>query len=120
MDDTTLTLENAQQFCTLLSNRLPNLEKVSFNIYDSTMERTWLPSRIVDGEKKSTKLIVNLIYYLVNHLHELISLRINFYDHLLVSEKPCFPHLIRQELYQCPLSRPYRFRCDSCNPQIWL
>jgi hypothetical protein len=27
-----LTLQNAQRFCTLLSNRLPNLRKLSFNI----------------------------------------------------------------------------------------
>ena len=120
MDDTTLTLQDAQHFCTLLSNRLANLKKVSFNIYDSSNQWTWEPSRIVDGKNKSTKLIVNLIYYLVDHLHELISLRINFYEHRLEAEKPCFPHLIRRELYEYPLSRPYRLRCDSCNLQIWL
>jgi hypothetical protein len=44
----TLTLQNAQRFCTLLANRLPNLKKVSFNIYDSYGRWNWKPSRIVN------------------------------------------------------------------------
>jgi hypothetical protein len=37
MDDMTLTLQNAQRYCycTLLSNRLPHLRNISFNIYAS-------------------------------------------------------------------------------------
>ncbi len=66
MDDMTLTLKNAQRFCTLLSNRLPHLRNISFNIYASYDK--WKSSRIIDGKNKSTKRLVNLIYYLIDHL----------------------------------------------------
>ncbi|CAF1317120.1 unnamed protein product [Didymodactylos carnosus] len=93
MNDVMLTLQNAQRFYTLLSHRLPNLKKVSFNIYDSDYGREWKPSRIVDGKNKSTNRIVSLIYYFVDHLQELVSIRINFYNNDIVGETPYFPHL---------------------------
>ncbi len=114
-----LTLQNAQRFCTLLSNRLPNLRKLSFNICASCDAWTWVPSCIVDGNNKSTKRVVNLIYYLIDHLQQLISLYITFHD-WTISETPCFPHLIRQQLHRYPPSRSYRLRCSSYMIQIWL
>ncbi|CAF3367086.1 unnamed protein product [Rotaria sp. Silwood2] len=78
MDDMTLTLQNAQHFCTLVSNRLPNLKIISFIIHDSYEQWSWKPLRIVDGKNKSTKRIVNLIYFLVDHLQQLVSLQITF------------------------------------------
>ena len=119
MDDRTLTFKNAQEFCRLLSNQLPNLKKVKFNIYDSYDGWTWRPSRIVDGENESTKHILNIIYCLVDHMQQLVSLYIDFID-FPRSEKPCFHHLIRQQLHQYPLNRPYRLRCSADSIQIWL
>ncbi|CAF4540043.1 unnamed protein product [Rotaria sp. Silwood2] len=117
--DCTLTLYHAQHFCILLCNRLFNLKNISFNIYDSYSEWTWKPSCIVDGENESTKRIVNLIYLLVDHLQQLVSLQINFVQ-WLPSDTPCFPRLIRRQLHQRPLNRPYRLRCSSYSVQIWL
>lgn len=119
MRDITLILQNTQRFCTLLSNRLPNLKKVSFNICASYDGWIWKPSRIIDRKNKSTKRVVNLIYYLVDHLKQLVSLYITFHDWNL-SETPCFPHLIRQQFHQYLPSRPYRLRCSSEMIQIWL
>jgi hypothetical protein len=114
-----LTLQNAQHFCTLLSNRLPNLKKLSFNIQDSYRRWHWKLLRIVDGKNKSTKRIVDLIYFLVDHLQQLVSLHIEFFNSRSYNT-PFFPHLIRQQLHQYPLSRPYRLRCSSEIIQIWL
>ncbi|CAM2700788.1 unnamed protein product [Rotaria socialis] len=68
--DITLTLQNAQRICTLLSNRLPNLKKLSFSICDAYARWRWTPSSIVDGKNKSTKRIVTLIYLLVDQLQK--------------------------------------------------
>jgi hypothetical protein len=119
MNDITLTFKNAQQFCQLLSNQLPNLKAVSFNIYDSYDGWQWRRSRIGDGENISTKCILNLIYFLVDHLQQLVLLHINFID-FSRSETPCIPHLIRQQLCQYPLNRPYRLRCSAESIHIWL
>ena len=86
MLDQTLTLQNAQRFRTLLANRLPNLKKLTFTIYASHNDWIWIPPCILDGKNKSTNRVVNLIYYLVDHFKQLVSLHINQY----------------------PLSRPYR------------
>lgn len=115
----TLTLQNAQHFCTLLSNRLPNLKNVSFNICAHDERWRWIPSRIINGKNKSTKRLTNLIYYLVDHLQQLVSLYITFFG-WNISETSCFPHLIRRQLYQYPLSRSCRLRCSPNMIQIWL
>ncbi len=97
MDDMTLTLQNAQRFSTLLSNPLLHLRNISFNIYASYDEQKWKPSCIIDGKNKCTKRLVNLIY----HFKQLVSLYITFFD-WSISETPCFPHLIRQQLHLYP------------------
>ncbi len=114
-----LTLQNAQHFCTLLSNRLPNLKKLSFNIQDSYRRWHWKPLRIVDGKNKSTQCIADLIYFLVDHLQQLVSLHIESFNSRS-SNTSCFPHLIRRQLHQYPLIRPYRLRHSSEMIQIWL
>jgi hypothetical protein len=119
MDDCTLTLYQAQHFCTLLCNRLFYLKNISFNIYDSHSEWTWKPSCIVNGEHESTKRIVNLIYYLVDHMQQLVSLQINFVQ-WIPSDTPCFPHLIRRNLREQPLGRPYRLLTSPYRIHIWL
>ncbi|CAF3656720.1 unnamed protein product [Rotaria sordida] len=117
--DASLTLQNVQRFCTLLSNQFTKLKTLWFTICDSYGHWQWKPSRINDGKNKSTKRIVNVIYLLVNHLQELVWLRINF-STLTYSDTPCFPHLIRRQLHQYPLSRPCRLRCSNDSVQIWL
>ncbi|CAF5133467.1 unnamed protein product, partial [Rotaria sp. Silwood1] len=79
----------------------------------------WKPSCIIDEKNKSTKRIVNLIYLLVDQLEKLVSLRIRFCD-TNVSDTPCFPHLIRRQLHQYPLSRPFRLRVSAKTIEIWL
>ncbi|CAF0770598.1 unnamed protein product [Rotaria sordida] len=117
--DASLTLQNVQRFCTLLSNQFTKLKTLWFTICDSYGHWQWKSSRINDGKNKSTKHIVNVIYLLVNHLQELVWLRINF-STLTYSDTPCFPHLIRRQLHQYPLSRPCRLRCSNDSVQIWL
>ncbi|CAF1314619.1 unnamed protein product [Rotaria sordida] len=117
--DVTLTLQNAQRFCTLLANRLPNLKKLSFNICYSYYEWKLNLSRATDGKNKYTKRIANLIYFLADHLQQLVSLHINF-SNLTFSETPCFPHLIRRQLHQYPPNRLYRLQCSFNLIQIWF
>ncbi|CAF2142199.1 unnamed protein product [Rotaria magnacalcarata] len=78
IDDVALTLGSAQRLCTLLSNQLFNLKQVSFCIYDSYRQWNWRPSSIIDVKNESTKRIINLIYFLVDHLQQLVSLHIKF------------------------------------------
>jgi hypothetical protein len=113
------TLHNVERFCILLSNQFSNLKTFSFIIYDSYNVWVWKPSRIKDGKNKSTKRIVNLIYLLVDHLQQLVSLRI-FFCNMFRSDTPYFPDLVRRELHQYPLSRPCRSRCSTEGVQIWL
>ncbi|CAF3110115.1 unnamed protein product [Rotaria sp. Silwood2] len=115
----TWALHNVDHFCTLLSNQFCNLRIFSFTIYDSYHVWEWKPSRMKDGKKKSTKCIVNLIYLLVDHLQQLVYLEIFFCD-MFQHDTPYFPHLVRQELHQYPLSRLCRLQCFSTNIQIWL
>ncbi|CAF4498723.1 unnamed protein product, partial [Rotaria sp. Silwood2] len=117
--DASWTLQNIQRFCTLLSNQFLNLKTFSFAICDSYEHWRWKPSRINDGKNKFTKRIVNLIYFLVDHLQQLVWLRIDFCN-IFHSDTPCFPHLIRRQLHQYPLSRPCRLRCSTDIIQIWL
>ncbi|CAF1380587.1 unnamed protein product [Rotaria sordida] len=117
--DVTLTLQNVQRICTLLSSRFCNLKKLLFTISDAYDEWEWKPSCIIDGKNKSTKRIVNLIYLLVDQLQKLVYLRISFCT-TNFSDTPCFPHLIRQQLHQYPLSRPFRLRVSSNAVEIWL
>ncbi|CAF2057908.1 unnamed protein product [Rotaria magnacalcarata] len=119
IDDITLTLGSAQRFCRLLSNQLFNLKQVSFCIYDSYVRFHWGPLSIIDSKNEFTKRIVNMIYFLVDHLQQLVSLHIKFISRTSY-ETPCFPNLIRQQLHQYPLSRPCRLRCSSEMIQIWL
>ena len=117
MDDYTLTLYNAQHFCMLLCNRLPNLKNLSFAICDPC----WNQSSSANGKNKSTKHIIDHIHFLVDHLQQLVSLCIFFISwDLSELETACFLHLIRCQLDECPLSRPYRIRCSSEMIQIWL
>ncbi|CAF1383416.1 unnamed protein product [Rotaria sordida] len=117
--DISWTLQNAQRFCTLLSNQFHNLRSFSFTIFDSYRHWQWKPSRIIDGKNKSTKRILNIIYFIVDHLKQLVCLKINFFN-LIISNTCCFPHLIRRQLHQYPLSRPCRLRCSTNFIQIWL
>ena len=114
-----LTLQNVQRICTLLSKRLPKLKKLSFAICDGYGRWEWRPSHIVDGKNKSTKRIVSFIYLLVDQLQELVSLHISF-SNSRHSDTPCFPHLIRRQLHHYPLSRPFRLRVSSNEIHIWL
>ncbi|CAF2813283.1 unnamed protein product [Rotaria sp. Silwood2] len=117
--DASCTLQNVQRFCTLLSKQFINLKTLSFTICDSYSHWRWKPSRIKDGKNKCTKRIVNLIYLLVNYLQELVWLRISFCN-IFHSDTPYFPHLIRRELYQYPLSRPCRLRCSNHSFEVWI
>ncbi|CAF1410271.1 unnamed protein product [Rotaria sordida] len=117
--DISLTLQNAQRICTLLSKRLSNLKKLSFSICDGYDRWRWQPSCIVDGKNKSTKRIVTLIYLLVDQLQKLVSLRITF-SNSRYSDTPCFPHLIRRQLHHYPLNQPFRLRVTSNKIHIWL
>ncbi|CAF3403770.1 unnamed protein product [Rotaria sp. Silwood1] len=117
--DITLTLQNAQRICTLLSNRLCNLKKLSFNICDAYCRWKWKPSCIVDGKNKSTRRIVTLIYLLVDKLQKLVSLDIGF-SNSQFNDTPCFPHLIRRQLHQYPLNRPFRLRFYCNAIELWL
>ncbi|CAF4304991.1 unnamed protein product [Rotaria sp. Silwood2] len=117
--DISLTLQNAQRICTLLSNRLSNLKKLSFSICDGYDRWRWQPSCIVDGKNKSTKRIVTLIYLLVDQLQKLVSLRITF-SNSRYSDTPCFPHLIRRQLHHYPLNQPFRLGVTSNKIHIWL
>ncbi|CAF4965341.1 unnamed protein product [Rotaria sp. Silwood1] len=119
IDDMTLTLKNIQYFGRLLSNQLANLKKVLFKIYDSCDGWKWIPSRIVDGENESTKRIVNVIYFLIDHLQQLVLLHIDFISFNYL-ESPCFPHLIQHQLNQYPINRPYRLRCLAERIEICL
>ncbi|CAF3219201.1 unnamed protein product [Rotaria socialis] len=117
--DVTWTLQNVERFCILLSNRFPNLKTLSMHILDSYDQWKWRPSRIIDGKNKSTKRIVNLVYLLVDNFKQLVSLDIYFSNENF-SDTPCFPHLIRRQLYQYPPSRPHRLQCSSNRIQLWL
>ncbi|CAF1491312.1 unnamed protein product [Rotaria sp. Silwood1] len=119
IDDMTLTLKNIQYFGRLLSNQLANLKKVLFKIYDSCDGWKWIPSRIIDGENESTKRIVNVIYFLIDHLQQLVLLHIDFISFNYL-ESPCFPHLIQHQLNQYPINRPYRLRCLAERIEICL
>ncbi|CAF4039358.1 unnamed protein product [Adineta steineri] len=119
LDDYTLTLRNAHDFCTVLLNRLPNLKKISFSIYDSINEWDRILSRIVNGENKATKRIREVIHFLVDYFKQLVFIEINLYN-LTFSHTHCFPHLIRRQIHQYPLSRPYRFQYSAPMIQIWL
>jgi hypothetical protein len=102
-----------------LSNQFSSLKTLSFTIFGSYLYWRWESSRIIDGKNKSTKRIVNLIYFIVDHLQQLIWLEINF-SNMDVSDTVCFPHLIRRQLHQYPLSRHCHFRCSTKEIQIWL
>ncbi|CAF3430769.1 unnamed protein product [Rotaria sp. Silwood2] len=119
MDDISLTFKNAEQFCKLLSNQLSNLKVVFFNIYGSYDGWYWKSSRTVDAEHESTKCILNLIHFLVDHLQQLVSLYIRFID-FDCYETPCIPDIIQQQLHQYLLNRPYRLRCSTKSIEIWL
>ncbi|CAF4319596.1 unnamed protein product [Rotaria sp. Silwood2] len=119
MDDFTLTFFNAEHFCTLLVRQLPYLKELRLLICDSYDNYCWIPSHILDGENKSTKRIIKLIHFLVHHLPQLVSLYMNFH-YWNSSETPCFPHLIRRQIQEWSLNRPYRLQCSSKRIQIWL
>ncbi|CAF0994060.1 unnamed protein product [Rotaria sordida] len=116
--DWSLAMSNMEDFCTLLTNQLPNLKDVSFAIFKSFRGlQSKLPHTVVD-QNESSKYIVNLVRFLVDHLQQLVSLSISFKS--TSSSSPCFPPTIRRQLYEWPLNRSYRLRCSFEEIQIWL
>ncbi|CAF0779352.1 unnamed protein product [Adineta steineri] len=107
-DDCSLRLHNAKDFCKLISYRLPNLKELSFSIYEVFREKD-----------KSTKKIIDLIHFLVDHLQQLVFLSLIISSETN-SKTRCFPHKIRRQLYEQPLNRSYRLKCSSQLIQIWL
>ncbi|UJR07375.1 hypothetical protein I4U23_011661 [Adineta vaga] len=119
MHDRMLTLNKAKPICMLLCNRFSNLKQFSFTIYQSLDIRSANSSYIIVYKNESTKSIINLIHFLVDHLQQLVSLRMEFVC-CTSSETPCFPNLIRRQLHEWPLNRPYRLRCSTEEIQICL
>ncbi|CAF4441626.1 unnamed protein product [Rotaria sp. Silwood2] len=117
--DGMLTSRKAKDVCMLLCNRFPNLKELSFTIYESWDFSTASPSYLADYKNESTKRIVNLIHFLVDHLQQLVSFHMNFIRSRSC-ETPCFPHLIRRQLHEWLLNRPYRLRCSTEEIQLWL
>ncbi|CAF3852483.1 unnamed protein product [Rotaria sp. Silwood1] len=117
--DGMLTSRKAKDVCMLLCNRFPNLKEFSFTIYESWDFSTASPSYLADYKNESTKRIVNLIHFLVDHLQQLVSFHMNFIRSRSC-ETPCFPHLIRRQLHEWLLNRPYRLRCSTEEIQLWL
>ncbi|CAF3545568.1 unnamed protein product [Adineta steineri] len=99
--DITLTFQNAQPSCTLLSNRLSNLKKLNLNICDAFYPWRWNPSCVVDGKNKSTRLRI-------------------VFSNSKFNATPCFPCLIRRQLHQYPLNRPFRLRFSPNAIALWL
>ncbi|CAF3406085.1 unnamed protein product [Rotaria socialis] len=119
MDGYTVTLSNVRYFCKLISIRLPNLKKLTFSIHDSYDGFGWHSASTRDGQIKSTKSIVNFIRCLTDDLQQLVSLRIFFFDWTF-TKTPCFSYLIRRQLHESTIKRPYRLRCASGEIQLWL
>ncbi|CAF0789852.1 unnamed protein product [Adineta steineri] len=121
--DCTITLLNAERFCIRLYNQLPNLKNLTFHIFNSYYFQEWKPLCVVDGKNKSTIMIVNIIHFIVDKFQELVSFYIYFMRQAQY-HSPCFPHLIRKQLHEQPLSRPYRLRCtdeeNTLQEQKWL
>jgi hypothetical protein len=117
--DYTIILLNAERFCVRLYHQLPNLKNISFHIFNSYGSQEWKPLCVVDGKNKSTIMIVNIIRFIVDKFEELISLYIHFIRQAQY-HSPCFPHLIRKQLHEQPLSRSYRLQCSDDLIQIWL
>ncbi|CAF1435310.1 unnamed protein product [Rotaria sordida] len=65
---------------------------------------------VVD-QNESSKYIVNLVHFLVDHLQQLVSLCISFKS--TSSSTPCFPPTIRRQLYEWSLNRSYPLRSSS-------
>jgi hypothetical protein len=61
----------------LLAYQLPNLKKLSFTI-NKPMGEGWYPCCIIDDEEKYIKTILDLIYFLIDHLQQLVWLKICF------------------------------------------
>jgi hypothetical protein len=116
--DWSLAVCNMEDFCTLLTNQLPNLKHVSFTNFKSFrgLQRK-LPHTVID-QNESSKYIVKLVHFLVDHLQQLVSLCISFNSTSSIT--PYLPPTIRQQLYEWPLNRSYRLRCLSEEIQIWL
>ncbi|CAF3005575.1 unnamed protein product [Rotaria sp. Silwood2] len=74
--DWSLTMRDVQDYCTLLINQLPNLKDIFFVVYKSFDGWYWERPRSVADQNESSKHIVNLIHLIVNHLKQLVSLRI--------------------------------------------
>lgn len=72
-----------------------------------------------DGKNKSKKRIVNLINFIVDHLQQLVYLRI-YFSNMLRNDTPYFPHLVRWQLYQYPLRGLCLLRCSTENIQTLL
>ncbi|CAF3765121.1 unnamed protein product [Adineta steineri] len=104
----------------LLTNiSINHSHKSEFNICDAFYSWKWNPSCIVDGKNKLTRRIATLIYLLVDKLQKLVSLRIVI-SNSKFNDTPCFPRLIRRQLHQYPLNRPFRLRFSSNAIALWL
>ncbi len=92
-------------------------------IHRGTVEKR-CPSRknynITDYKNESTKRIVNLIHFLVDHLQQLVSLYMSFDCWQSSETTSCFPHRVRRQLHEWPLNRTYRLRCSTEEIQLWL
>ncbi|CAF1361258.1 unnamed protein product [Rotaria sordida] len=112
-------IHNINNLGTLINQQVQTLEIVFFIIHDSYLGLRWTSLPMIDRKNKSTKRILKLIYFLVVHLQQLVSLRINFIN-LVGSRTSCYPHLIQQRVHQYPIRRPYRLRCGRGRIEMWL
>ncbi|CAF1442004.1 unnamed protein product [Rotaria sordida] len=118
MDAESITLRNGEYFCKRISNRLPDLKHFSFSLHNSHDEFGWHSSNTRHGQITCTERIVNHICYLLDHFQQLVSLDMSFVGWTFTAT-PCFSYLIRRQLHELLLNRPYRVRCSE-KIQIWL
>ncbi|CAF4018988.1 unnamed protein product [Rotaria sp. Silwood1] len=118
MDAESITLRNGEYFCKRIFNRLPDLKHFSFSLHNSHDEFGWHSSNTRHGQIACTERIVNHICYLLDHFQQLVSLDMSFVGWTFTAT-PCFSYLIRRQLHELLLNRPYRVRCSE-KISIWL
>ncbi|CAF3769531.1 unnamed protein product [Rotaria sordida] len=117
--DFTMELSRTERFCTRLYNQLPNLKTISFCIRYSDRLEEIQSSSITDDKNESTNGIIKIMHFLVDHFKQLVSIDIQFIEKSSFMS-PYYPHLIRKQIYEKPLSRPNRVQCYHETIQIWL
>ncbi|CAF1404229.1 unnamed protein product [Rotaria sordida] len=117
--DFTMELSRTERFCTRLYNQLPNLKTISFCIRYSDRLEEIQSSSITDDKNESTNGIIKIMHFLVDHFKQLVSIDIQFIEKSSFMS-PYYPHLIRKQIYEKPLSRPNRLQCYHETIQIWL